>query len=69
MDTIKNNIKRNQNKKEIRESLGNLLDSKNKKTEKGEHYPHDTTQSFSAQNSSLNPFKGAIDEKDLEDNI
>ena len=69
MDTIKNNIKRNQNKKEIRESLGNLLDSKNKKTEKGDHYPHDTTQSFSAQNSSLNPFKGAIDEKDLVDNI
>ena len=69
MDTIENDKKISQNKKEIRESLGNLLNSKNKESEKEEHYPHDTTQSFSVQNSSFNPFKGAIDEKDLEDNI
>ena len=71
MDSVENNEEQIPNKNNIRESINNLLTSENNEIEKREYFPKDTdiTQSFSGQNSSFNPIKGAIDEKDLEESF
>ena len=74
MDTIENNTEIKTNENEINNGYNNLKDSirpiLDEKAESNglDIYPHDNTQSFSVQNTSINRISGAINEEDLEEN-
>ena len=74
MDSIENNIETKPIETKIKKSFNNLKESlkpilqENNVLEENDKYPKDTTQSFSAQNSSIDISDGIINKKDLEEN-
>ena len=74
MDSIENNIETKPIETKIKKSFNYLKESlkpilqENNVLEENDKYPKDTTQSFSAQNSSIDISDGIINKKDLEEN-
>ena len=74
MDSIENNIETKPIETKIKKSFNNLKESlkpilqENNILEENDKYPKDTTQSFPAQNSSIDISDGIINKKDLEEN-